>query len=98
MRFRLLIPGLVTIFLASLVGVQPILAQPAGKPKQLLSVKDLYLFDAPRTPVLSKDGKCLAYVRTWIDAASKTERHSLWKVEGHKDKKRPLEPGEPDAR
>src|SRR5262245_3325700 len=68
------------------------------KAKKLLTVEDLYLFDAPQTQVLSPEGSRVAYVRKWIDADSKQERHSLWLVEGDKERRRHLEKGQPDAR
>ncbi len=63
-----------------------------------LRVEDIYLFDAPKMPVLFPDGKRAVYIRNWIDAKTKEERNSLWIVEGSKDKARPMEAGEPDAR
>lgn len=73
------------------VGAQP-------TPAKLLSIEDLYRFDAPTAPVLSPDGKSLAYVRHWIDPVKKIDRYSLWLVEGRRDNARALEEGEPDAR
>ncbi len=66
--------------------------------KAPLRVEDLYLFDAPKSPVLFPDGKRAVYIRSWIDAKTKQERNSLWIVEGSKEKARPMEAGEPDAR
>ncbi len=66
--------------------------------KTALAIEDLYRFEGPRWPVFSKDGQRLAYVRQWIDAAAKQERHSLWLVEGKRDNARPLEQDQPDAR
>ncbi len=71
-------------------------AAPGGK--RPLAVEDLYRLDAPMAPALSPDGKRLAYVRHWIDDKGKRERFSLWLVEGSKEKARPAEKGEPDAR
>jgi Tol biopolymer transport system component len=68
------------------------------QPKKPLTVEDLYHFDHPQTPALSPDGKRLAYVRRWIDAKAKRERQSLWLVDGQREKARPLEQGEADAR
>ena len=68
------------------------------KTKKPLTVEDLYLFDAPQAQVLSPEGGRVAYVRKWIDPDSKQERHSLWLVEGDKDRRRHLEKGQPDAR
>ena len=77
-------------------NLQPTHAQDGNKVP--LRVEDLYLFDAPKSPVLLPDGKRAVYIRNWIDAKSKQERNSLWIVEGSKEKARPMEPGEPDAR
>ena len=70
-------------------------AQSAKKP---LAIEDLYKLDAPRDATLAPDGKSLVYVRQWIDAKEKSERFSLWLVEGNPAKARAVEKGEPDAR
>jgi dipeptidyl aminopeptidase/acylaminoacyl peptidase len=64
----------------------------------LLSIDDLYQLDAPTTPVLSPDGKSVAYVRQWIDPIKKVDRYSLWTAEGKRDNAHSLETDEPDAR
>src|SRR5262245_60257110 len=69
----------------------------AQKPRPL-SLNDLYKLDAPRDAMLSPDGKSLVYVRQWIDAKTKTDRFSLWRVEDDQAKPKPMEKGEPDAR
>jgi Tol biopolymer transport system component len=66
--------------------------------KSPLQIEDLYRFDAPKSAVLFPDGKRAAYIRQWIDAATKQERNSLWIVNGDKDKARPMEADQPDAR
>lgn len=66
------------------------------KTKKLLSVNDLYLFDAPHSQMLSPDGSQVVYVRQWIDRESRNERQSLWLSDGTKP--RPMEKGQPDAR
>ncbi len=66
--------------------------------KALLTVEDLYRLDAARWPALAPRGNQLVFVRTWIDRQANAERNSLWLVEGSRDRRRPLEPGEPDAR
>lgn len=66
------------------------------KNKKLLTVEDLYLFDAPRNAVLAPDGKRVAYARHWIESGSKKERSSLWLADGKEHW--PLEKDEPDAR
>ena len=47
---------------------------------------------------LAPDGRTAVFVRQWIDPETKRERNSLWMVDGAREKARPLEPGEPDAR
>lgn len=71
-------------------------AEPPGK--KPLAIEDVYRLDAPATPVLSPDGRRVAYARQWIDAITKRERSSLWIVEGDVKKPRSLEKGEPDGR
>src|SRR5688572_2216373 len=51
----------VSAFVASPIGAQ---APPVGKTP--LRIEDLYLFDAPKTPVLFPDGKRVVYIRSWI--------------------------------
>lgn len=70
----------------------------AQEPKKPLAIDDLYRLDAPKSPALAPDGDTLVYIRSWIDPKTKQERNSLWIVEGDKDKRRPMEEGEPDAR
>src|SRR5213080_3103406 len=70
----------------------------AAQEKTPLQIEDLYRSDDPAMPVLSPDGKRLAYARQWVDAASKRERSSLWLVDGPDAKPRAMEKGEPDAR
>jgi dipeptidyl aminopeptidase/acylaminoacyl peptidase len=65
---------------------------------KLLSIEDLYRFDAPRNPVLSPDGRKVAFARQWIDRETKRERQSLWIVEGSRADARPVEKDEPDGR
>jgi dipeptidyl aminopeptidase/acylaminoacyl peptidase len=67
-------------------------------PKKVLSVADLYHLDVPQDTALSPDGTRAAFARQWIDAASKQERHSLWLVDGAKDRSRPMEKDQADAR
>lgn len=66
--------------------------------KKPLQIEDLYLFDGPHSVVVSPNGRTAVYIRSWIDRETKQERTSLWIAEGNRDKVRPLEPGEPDAR
>lgn len=70
-------------------------AEPATKP---LTVDDLYRLESPQSLVLAPDGKSAVFVRQWIDPERKEERHALWLVEGSRERTRPLEAGEPDAR
>ncbi|MFN4260926.1 MAG: S9 family peptidase [Gemmataceae bacterium] len=66
--------------------------------KMPIRVADLYLQDAPTAVVVAPDGKSVVYERQWADRRSRTLRHALWRVEGHPDKRQPLEVGEPDGR
>lgn len=66
--------------------------------KKALAIEDLFLLDRPTAPVLSPEGKQLAYVRHWIEMPGKRERHSLWLVNGKREDARPLEKEQPDAR
>jgi dipeptidyl aminopeptidase/acylaminoacyl peptidase len=85
--------GLIGVALPSTPNVS------AGKPAaKLLSIDDLYRLDAPQSLALSPDGGRAVYSRHWIDPVTRQERTSLWLVEGIRDKRRPLEKGEPDAR
>lgn len=84
-------------FLPFLLVVIPF-AQVQAQPKRVLTIEDLYRLDAPRDVVLSPDSKSAVYVRQWIDPKTKTERNSLWRVEGTRDKAAPMEANEPDAR
>lgn len=65
--------------------------------KKLLSVEDLYLFDAPQSVALAPDGKSVAYVRHFLDKRARAERSSLWRADGP-DKATALEADQPDAR
>lgn len=76
----------------------PSLAAAAEPTKKPISIEDLYRFDSPTSARLSADGKRVAYIRQWIDAASRQPRSSLWLVEGKAESARPLEPEQPDAR
>jgi dipeptidyl aminopeptidase/acylaminoacyl peptidase len=58
-------------------------------------IEDLYCTDAPTTVITLADGRTAIYVRLWTDAATRTTRQSLWRVDGSGP--RAMEPGEPDA-
>ena len=75
-----------------------ILAAAQGGEKQLMSIDDLYRFDAPTSVTVSPDGKSAVYVRRWADREQRRTRYSLWRVDGNAENARPLEDGEPDAR
>ncbi len=92
---RTLLPALSFLFLLAARGAGD---QPDRRPKTLLAINDLYRLDAPTAAVLSPDGSRLAYVRHWIDPQTRRERHALWLVEGDREKARPLEAEQPDAR
>lgn len=66
--------------------------------KRPLAIEDLYLFDAPQSVAVSPAGDRAVFARHWIDTTTKEERSSLWLVEGDRNKTRPMEAGEPDAR
>jgi dipeptidyl aminopeptidase/acylaminoacyl peptidase len=85
-------PGIALILAAILTGPLP------AQNKKPLAIEDLYRLDAPRSLVLAPDGKSAVYIRTWIDAEARQERNALWLVEETKEKIRPLEEGQPDAR
>src|SRR5262245_30761048 len=68
---------------------------PAAAADKLLSIEDLYRFDAPTAAALAPDGKSTVYIRHFFEARAKTERFSLWRAG---EKPAAMEPGEPDAR
>ena len=57
-----------------------------------VAIEDLYRVEGPRQAALSPTGDRAAYIRGWIDPATREERGSLWLD------RRPMEEGEPDAR
>lgn len=79
-------------------GLIPCVTKAADLVKRPVQVEDLYLFNSPTTPVLSPDGKRMAYIREWVEKTTRQERRSLWIVEGTAANARTLENGEPDAR
>jgi len=81
---------------ALLVAFLPV-ATLQAQPKRTLAVEDLYRVEGPRDLALAPDGQSAVFIRTWIDATTKRERHSLWKSTA-KDKHAALEANEPDAR
>ncbi len=91
--FRAACLAAVACFLVSLA-----LAEPPASATRPLTVDDLYRLDGLGALTLAPNGKSAVCVRQWIDPQRKEERHSLWLVEGSRDKVRPLEEGEPDAR
>ena len=66
--------------------------------KKPLAVEDLYLMESVRSQALFPKEEKLVYERVWIDAKSKTERHSLWLVTEKRENRKPLEKDEPDGR
>jgi dipeptidyl aminopeptidase/acylaminoacyl peptidase len=82
---------------ASLLLALVLAAAAQAQPKRVLTVDDLYKFDGPRDVVLAPDSKSVAYIRQWIDPATKLERNSLWRSEA-KDKAVAMEASQPDAR
>ena len=87
--------AIVLPILVLLIASSSLVGQPADK--KPLAVQDIHRFDGPRDAALSPDGKSVVYVRSWIDT-NKTDRLSLWLVEGDRTNARPAEKGEPDAR
>lgn len=69
-----------------------------GQAKRVLTAEDLYRFDSPRDLVMAPDGKSAVYIRNWIDASTKLERNSLWRVAGVGEKPVAIERDEPDVR
>jgi len=61
-----------------------------------LSIDDLYRTDAPTEVITLADGRSAIYVRYRTDAATRTTRQSLWRVDDS-GPARAMEPGEPDA-
>jgi len=63
-----------------------------------IRVEDLYEQQQHAAAVLAPTGTHVAFVRQWIDKATKEERSSLWIVDRESRRSAPREPGEPDAR
>lgn len=66
--------------------------------KSLLSIDDIYRFDAPTDAVYLPGGRSAVFVRRWNDRATKTQRFSLWRIAENGQSPEPMELGEPDAR
>jgi dipeptidyl aminopeptidase/acylaminoacyl peptidase len=66
--------------------------------RKRIGIEDIFRLEAPRSMTLSPDGSRAVYVRNWLDPNTREERNSLWLVDGDRQRRRPLEPGEPDAR
>ena len=96
MRALLRPAALGVFFLALAASAAPSRAAP--QEKKPLAVEDLYKLDVPRDAVLAPDGTSLVYVRQWIDAKTKTERFSLWRVDSDPKNAKPMEKDELDAR
>jgi dipeptidyl aminopeptidase/acylaminoacyl peptidase len=88
----------VLVWLVGACAALPAAAQQPRPGQRLVAVDDLYRLDAPTAPALSPDGKRVAFVRQWVDGTRKVERSSLWLADGGREKARPLEADEPDAR
>ena len=88
--------ALVFAVASSVVIALAVAAEPKT-PTKLVTIDDLYRFDAPRSPTLSSNGR-LAYARAWIDPQTKRERQSLWLVERRHESAKPVEASEPDGR
>jgi dipeptidyl aminopeptidase/acylaminoacyl peptidase len=59
-------------------------------------IADLYLTDEVTEPITLPDGRTAVYVRSWVDADTRTTRKALWRCDDG-GPPRPLEAGEPDA-
>ncbi|MCZ2344483.1 MAG: hypothetical protein LC104_22215 [Bacteroidales bacterium] len=59
-------------------------------------VEDIYKTDAPTEVLTFPDGKSAAYIRLWVDPATRSYRRALWQV-GPEGPPRAREEGEPDA-
>lgn len=70
----------------------------AAQSKRLLTIDDLYLFDGPRDVTVAPDGTSAVFIRQWIDASTRSERMSLWRVPALGEKPMAIEINEPDAR
>lgn len=86
---RIVIGAAITLFVATHLR--------ADEPS-LIRIEDLYRFDSPQGLVVALDGKSGVYARRWNDRFERAVRHSLWRVEGEAENRKPLEEGEPDAR
>src|SRR5687768_10534659 len=87
-----------TWFSLWLVGVAIGSTPARAAEKSLIAIEDLYRFDSPTGLVVSPDGKSAVYARRWAQRATRTIRHSLWRVQGEAAKRVAMEEGEPDAR
>lgn len=78
------------------VAAPAVVAQDLPPPR----IEDLYLTDTVTEPITLNDGRTAIYVRSRVDAASRTVRQSLWRVDD-RGPPRPLEDAaegrEPDA-
>jgi len=63
-----------------------------------LRIEDLYRCDRATQLTVTPDLDRAIYCRQWIDPSERVYRYALWRVDGQADNRRPLEPGEPDAR
>lgn len=66
--------------------------------KSPLRPEDVFLLEGPQSVTLLPDGQSAIYIRRWVDADTRAERLSLWRVDGDRTQRRALEPNEPDAR
>src|SRR5580765_326704 len=86
---------LLCMSMSLLLGFSAAHAQDKKKP---LAIEDLYLMESVKASALFPKEEKLVYERVWIDAKTKTERHSLWLVTDKRENRKPLEEGEPDGR
>jgi dipeptidyl aminopeptidase/acylaminoacyl peptidase len=91
-------PVLILITLATPGVTRPIPEDSSDPPRTPLSIEDLYRLEAPQSLRLAPAGRQAAYIRQWVDPATRQERFALWMASGGSSEPRPIEPGQPDAR
>lgn len=66
--------------------------------KSPLAIDDLYRLDAVTDLAVTPDGKSAFYIRQWNSRGQKLPQLALWRVDGSPERRRALEPDQPDAR
>jgi len=97
LRLRLsLAPIVLSLVLAC--GVGPAVVSASAAEPTLLGIDDLYRYDRATDLTVLPDLDRAICCRQWIDPDERAYRYALWRVDGQTDNRRPMEPGEPDAR